>query len=288
MFDVAQPAQPDVAALFAAFDAADAEVVRLREDPDHEDDDMTAWCDALYATGDIVEALPNTPENLDIRARAVGSLVCSTSNPMDIDLGELSRHVHGLWPDHPANVCLRARKQASRSSGGIVMLNGFFEPMRSRIEAIPLQEIQSIGGVLKRGEHDTYHLMQLRGDRQTVEMYENEVRSLMSRPAQLLPAQSGSMLLYVSADREGAFVTRTPLIAWALCLDGLIRPVTPSGVDDGDMHPPYGWFVEIGGVITPCSDTGYENEFADEDALLAAVNRWWLNEHPAPTEGEVA
>jgi hypothetical protein len=85
-------------------------------------------------------------------------------------------------------------------------------------------------------------------DGETVEMSTHEIEMLLARPMKLLPAEAGSQLLnFYYSDPEGPGISRTPLIAWALCLDGEIRPVTPSGVDDGISEPEDGWHVEMPG-----------------------------------------
>ncbi|WP_404713167.1 hypothetical protein [Sphingomonas sp. MMS24-J13] len=164
---------------------------------------------------------------------------------------------------------------------------GFFEPLRARTLALRVEDITEIGPLIELSTGDRYHIVRLRAGQ--VEAYAGEVSALFERPVQLLPADHATKLLYVSADIEGAWVTPAPLIGWALCLDGIIRPVTPAGVDDGHLHPPYGWFVETDGRIYACGDTGRENAFDSEDELKAAVFRWWQNDQPKPSaEGDKA
>ena len=153
------------------------------------------------------------------------------------------------------------------------MLTGFFQPSRSQTpDAVALHEITSIGSLIEPAKGAAYQLIHLRGgDDASVRAYPAEVEALMKRPAQLLPAEPGSKLLYVGFDEDSPWVMRTPLIAWALCLDGFIRPVSPAGVDDGDLSPEYGWFVEFpsGGIHT----VGEGESFQTEAELLAGIVR---------------
>lgn len=58
---------------------------------------------------------------------------------------------------------------------------------------------------------------------------------------------------------------RTRVIAWALCFDGEVRPVTPNGVNDGNGRDVYveladGSIEAVGEWVDPCG-------FADADEM---------------------
>ncbi len=61
------------------------------------------------------------------------------------------------------------------------------------------------------------------------------VDGLLRRPMQLMPAEPGTFALHVWGTADDGGVNRTPVIAWALCVDGEVRPVTPQGVNNGGM-----------------------------------------------------
>jgi hypothetical protein len=107
------------------------------------------------------------------------------------------------------------------------------------------------------------------GEEDFFEFYASDVDALMKRPVQLLPAEQGTQLVYVGTHDPEPWITRTPLIAWALCFDGSIRPVTPAGVDDDTNEPEIGWWVEMrdGGFYAAvgCFDV---SRVDDEAALL--------------------
>ncbi len=59
---------------------------------DQETETWDGWSDAGAAIHARVEALPNTPENLAVRALAITGMVSDSADPDRIDLGELSAH----------------------------------------------------------------------------------------------------------------------------------------------------------------------------------------------------
>ncbi len=61
------------------------------------------------------------------------------------------------------------------------------------------------------------------------------VDSLLRRPMQLMPAEAGTYALNAWSDEDERGVSKVPVIAWALCVDGDVRPVTPQGVNSGGM-----------------------------------------------------
>ena len=64
----------------------------------------------------------------------------------------------------------------------------------------------------------------------------------MRSAVQITPAEPGTNLIHMNSGGE-ADIFFTPVIAWALCVDGDMRPVTPSGVGDSCGEPGNGWHV---------------------------------------------
>lgn len=60
-----------------------------------------------------------------------------------------------------------------------------------------------------------------------------ELPDFMERAVQIIPAEAGWNVIHAWHDSGGMRTLRYPLIAWALCIDGQIRAVTPTGVSDG-------------------------------------------------------
>jgi hypothetical protein len=79
------------AALVADLDRHDAWALNTGDD-----DDLTAWCNSAHAVLERVEALPNTPDYLALRARAIGSGTDNTADLANLNLGELSAHAEGI------------------------------------------------------------------------------------------------------------------------------------------------------------------------------------------------
>jgi len=85
---------------------------------------------------------------------------------------------------------------------------------------------------------------------------------LVSAPTQLMPAQPGLLALSASFDGDVPYVHRTPVIAWALCVDGSIRVVTPAGVDDG-----HAWQEGQGYVLMPDGTVQGVGEYLDHGSF---------------------
>ncbi|MDP5279932.1 hypothetical protein Q9Q95_13435 [Sphingomonas sp. DG1-23] len=78
-------------------------------------------------------------------------------------------------------------------------------------------------------------------------------------PVQLVPAEPGWQLcrIWFGEGDEGPGVGFSPIIAWAQCVDGEMRPVTPCGVNDGGDDPERGIYVRTpDGRIEPASSWG--------------------------------
>jgi hypothetical protein len=81
--------------ILAEFDRLDGRAHELNALDDVEPETWDAWSDEAGAALSRVIALPNTAENLRLRARAVGSGCENTSNLATLNLGELSAHSDG-------------------------------------------------------------------------------------------------------------------------------------------------------------------------------------------------
>jgi FAD/FMN-containing dehydrogenase len=80
----------DIVSLFAEFDRHDAWALGALTD-----DDPNAWCASAYELLARVEELPNTPDYLAIRARAIGSGSDNTADLANLNLTELAAHSEG-------------------------------------------------------------------------------------------------------------------------------------------------------------------------------------------------
>jgi hypothetical protein len=125
------------------------------------------------------------------------------------------------------------------------MLNGFLPLPHDRF--VPIAQIAMIGTEVKNpGRAYDARKITLTDGRE-LEAISYDVAQILRQPVQLMPSEPGVQLLHFDpGGKDGeTWVGRTPIIAWALCADGEIRVVTPSGVDDGVTEPDQGWFVEM-------------------------------------------
>lgn len=92
-------------------------------------------------------------------------------------------------------------------------------------------------------------------------------------PVHLIPAEPGTNFLHVFTGGDEASewsVEAVSLIGWALCIDGDVRPVTASGVNDGVSEPEdIGNFVEMpNGKVVSCSSWASHGWFDNTEKLL--------------------
>ena len=66
--------------------------------------------------------------------------------------------------------------------------------------------------------------------------FNGEFAGLLMRPTQLVPSEPGTRLLrvWVNVESNEDKVLKAPVVAWALCFDGEVRPVTAHGVNGGN------------------------------------------------------
>lgn len=89
------------------------------------------------------------------------------------------------------------------------------------------------------------HYLRLSGETEPRVIYRHEAYAILKAPVQLIPAAAGTWLLWVWLDDGKPTVGRNPVVAWALCFDSRMRPVTAAGVDDDDNDPDHSVYVEM-------------------------------------------
>lgn len=162
------------------------------------------------------------------------------------------------------------------------MMIGFYERLN---DVIRINDIVRIGP-----ERDNGHGVKVRdctlADERSKVLFKFEADEILRRPVQLIPAQPGTQICRADpTSPSGPTVYRDQLIAWALCLDGEIRVVTPAGVNDGCGEPqegihvemPDGKIVGVGEYTDPCA-------FDDADAMLRHFVRRAKGEDPRADE----
>lgn len=139
--------------------------------------------------------------------------------------------------------------------------------------AFALADIVSIGDPVVPDEGKAaICALKLAGDR-TARLFDFEVSDLMQRPVQLLPAEPGTCRVYGEIE-ERPMTWDEPVIAWALCVDGQIRIVTPNGVvtdKRGDV------FIEMpGGSIQGVGEWNEEPSFDNRAAYVEWLHQQWV------------
>lgn len=97
----------------------------------------------------------------------------------------------------------------------------------------PLADIESVGPCAARtGVTGSWYSVRRRNN-DAVYLSERMWEALMRRPVQIMPVDPAYILVRFGCDSSGPWHFRDPILAWALCYDGEIRPVTRDGVDGG-------------------------------------------------------
>lgn len=138
---------------------------------------------------------------------------------------------------------------------------------------IPLSAIHRVGGARANAHGVKMHRLEtaLDGEFERFSLFESEHEELMRRPIQLTPAEPGTRLCHVTASGTEPGIWKTPVTAWAICLDGQVRPVTPAGVNDGCGEPAEGFYVEMpDGTIEATSEWADTTHYPNAEALFAA------------------
>lgn len=111
-----------------------------------------------------------------------------------------------------------------------------------------LSDIKAVQHIHERPRQAEHYLLQLHSGGGPLKLFSVDYAALEARPVQLMPAEPGTRLLTVFGgftEDEQPFVDKAPVIAWALCVDGQVRPVTPAGVSRGYNPASIGdWFPD--------------------------------------------
>jgi len=110
-------------------------------------------------------------------------------------------------------------------------------------------------------------------DRDSVRLHEYSINQLLKRPVTMVAADRGTSVCRVDTsgdDPQNWGVYRTPVIAWATCLDGRVRPVCPEGVHDPDADGflTTGYVEMHDGSIRSMSDGCEYGSFPGAGAML--------------------
>lgn len=105
---------------------------------------------------------------------------------------------------------------------------------------VPLHMVSSVS--TRTNEHGVEMADVRLLDGSTREQLGGSWNDFMRSAVQIIPAEPGTNLIHMDGGSE-ADIFFTPVIAWALCVDGELRPVTPSGVGDSCGEPGVGWHV---------------------------------------------
>jgi hypothetical protein len=97
----------------------------------------------------------------------------------------------------------------------------------------PLAEIESIGPCAPRNGVTGEWWAVRRRSKDTLYLSERMLHGLLRRPVQIMPVDPAFTLVRFGCDADGPYSFSDPILAWALCYDGEMRPVTRDGVDGG-------------------------------------------------------
>jgi hypothetical protein len=141
-----------------------------------------------------------------------------------------------------------------------------------------LADIKSVQHFYERPLQAEHYLLQLHSGGEPLKLFPFDFAELEARPVHLMPVEPGTRLLTVfvgQTEDEQPFVDKSPVIAWALCVDGQVRPVTPAGVvrgfnpaSSGNWYPDY---LELpDGAI---HQFGYDAEPENFDSIAVVIAR---------------
>lgn len=154
-----------------------------------------------------------------------------------------------------------------------------------------LSDIKAVQHHHERPRQAEHYLLQLHSGGEPLKMFAVDYAALEARPVQIMPAESGTRLLTVFGgftDDEQPFVDKLPVIAWALCFDGQVRPVTPAGVNRGYNPASLGdWYPDY--LELPNGDIhqfGFEAEPENFENVGAVIKREASRQRSYATERE--
>lgn len=153
---------------------------------------------------------------------------------------------------------------------------------------IPINEITRIGGAVTNSQ-GTHRPLSC-GNGNSAQVGNHMVEQLLLRPVQLIPAVPGTnwcTAWTIGDDPAEWGIMRSPVIAWALCADGVVRAVTPAGVNDGRTDR----FIEVYVEMPDGSIHGDRDQdapyFRNADAMLDAALERENKARPKPAGVEV-
>jgi hypothetical protein len=141
-----------------------------------------------------------------------------------------------------------------------------------------LTDIKSVQHIYERPRQAEHYLLQLHSGGEPLKLFAFDYAALEARPVQLMPVEPGTRVITVyggHAENEKPIVDKAPIIAWALCIDGQVRPVTPAGVSRGFNPASSGnWYPEYlelpNGAI---HQFGYDAEPEDFMSVAMVIER---------------
>lgn len=111
------------------------------------------------------------------------------------------------------------------------MLSGFLRSYAPTRSSFALSDILRIAPP-RKGAADHYETCTVYlASGKEIQIARSEADDIMARAIHVIPAEPHTNALHF--DLEGGGIFRTPIIAWALCADGELRLITPTGMNDG-------------------------------------------------------
>jgi hypothetical protein len=148
-------------------------------------------------------------------------------------------------------------------------------------EVCTLSDIKAVQHIYETPRYAEHYLLALHSGGEPLKLFASDFAALEVRPVQLMPVEPGTHLITVfggRADDEKLFIDKAPIIAWALCIDGKVRPVTPAGVRRGfnpasssNWYPDY---LELpSGAIHQFGDDADLGDFGSVAVVIARETR---------------
>lgn len=156
-------------------------------------------------------------------------------------------------------------------------------------EICTLSDIKAVQHQYQTPRHAEHYLLQLHSGGEPLKLFAFDYAALEARPVQLMPVEPGTRLITVYgglAEDEKPLLDKAPIIAWALCIDGQVRPVTPAGVSRGFNSANSGnWYPEYlelpNGAI---HQFGYDAEPENFVSVAAVIERETRRQHAYAAE----
>ena len=159
-------------------------------------------------------------------------------------------------------------------------MSQFFRSMVS--DWRPVSEIQAIGPLVQTVGQMKFAIVTMKNG-EDIRVADYELEDLLHRPIQIMPADRGTKLVHDLLDTTPEHWT-VPLSGWALCMDGITRPMTAGGVVCDSSEHPYGVFVQMAdGTVTQVGPNGDEHD--DADMMLRVLTQRARHDAAATTGG---